>query len=202
MVGRNLPPDYMGDEEEMDKSISIASVSKIEQLIYLIRGNKVILDSDLANLYGVETRILKQAVRRNRNRFPDDFMFELTKEEDNSLRSQNVILKRGKHSKYLPFAFTEQGVAMLSSVLNSERAISVNIEIMRAFVRLREILSTHKDLRRKLLALEKKYDEQFQVVFEAINVLMKEEEKPKQRIGFQFEDLKAQYKIKNSLQLI
>jgi hypothetical protein len=188
-----------GDEEQMDKSISIVSVGKIEQLIYLIRGNKVILDSDLANLYGVETRILKQAVRRNRKRFPDDFMFELTKEEDNSLRSQNVILKRGKHSKYLPFAFTEQGVAMLSSVLNSERAITVNIEIMRAFVRLREILSTHKDLKRKLIALEKKYDEQFQVVFEAIDVLMKEEKKPKQRIGFQVEEPKAQYKIKSSL---
>jgi len=105
----------------MDKSISIVPIGKIEQLIYLVRGNKVILDSDLAILYGVETRVLKQAVRRNRKRFPTDFMFELTKEEDNSLRSQNVMLKRGKHSKHLPFDFTEHGVAMLSSVLNSQK---------------------------------------------------------------------------------
>jgi hypothetical protein len=200
--GRNLRPDYIGDEEQMDKSISIASVGKIEQLIYLIRGNKVILDSDLAQLYGVETRALKQAVRRNRKRFPADFMFELTKEEDNSLRSQNVILKRGKHSKYLPFAFTEQGVAMLSSVLNSERAITVNIEIMRVFVRLREMLATHKELASKFEKLEKcidVHDEQFQVVFEAIKALMKEEEKPKRKIGFHVEEPKAQYKVKSSL---
>ena len=174
------------------------TIERIEKLIYLIRGNKVILDSDLAELYGVETRVLKQAVRRNKKRFPVDFMFELTKEENSSLRSQNVILKRGGHSKYLPFAFTEQGVAMLSSVLNSDRAIQVNIEIMRAFVRLREILSTHKDLKRKLLTLEKKYDEQFQIVFEAIRALMAEEEKPKRRIGFQIEEPKAKYKVKKS----
>lgn len=192
----------MGDEEQMGKSVSIASVGKIEQLIYLIRGNKVILDSDLSQLYGVETRVLKQAVRRNRKRFPADFMFELTKEEDNSLRSQNVILKRGKHSKYLPFAFTEQGVAMLSSVLNSERALTVNIEIMRVFVRLREMLATHKELASKFEKHEKRidvHDEQFQVVFEAINVLMKEEEMPKRRIGFQVEEPKARYKVKSSL---
>ena len=111
---------------------------RIERCILLIRGQRVMLDSDLAALYGVETRVLKQAVRRNIKRFPGDFMFELTKEENRPLRSQNVTLKRGQHSKYLPFAFTEQGVAMLSSVLNSQRAIDVNIEIMRAFVRQRQ----------------------------------------------------------------
>ena len=127
-------------------------------------------------------------------------MLELTKEEYNSLRSQFGALKRGGHSKYLPFAFTEQGVAMLSTVLNSERAITVNIGIMRAFVRLREILSTHKDLERKLLSLEIKYDEQFQIVFEAIRALMKEEEKPKRRIGFQIEEPKVKYKVKKNRQ--
>ncbi len=179
-------------------SATPVTIERIEKLIYLIRGHKVILDSDLAELYGVETRVLKQAVRRNKNRFPADFMFELTKEENGSLRSQNVTLKRGGHSKYLPFAFTEQGVAMLSSVLNSDKAVQVNIEIMRAFVRLREILSSHKDLKRKLLALEKKYDEQFQIVFEAIRALMKEEEKPKRKIGFKIEEPKAKYKVKKS----
>ena len=107
------------------------SLQRIEKLIYVIRNNRVMLDNDLAGLYGVETRVLKQAVRRNKKRFPDDFLFELTKEENRALRSQNVILERGKYSKYLPFAFTEQGVAMLSSILNSERVIEVNIEIIR-----------------------------------------------------------------------
>ena len=176
------------------------TIDRIEKLIYLIRGNKVILDSDLAQMYGVETKQLKRAVRRNNKRFLRDFMLELTKEEYDSLRSQFGTLKRGGHSKYLPFAFTEQGVAMLSTVLNSERAITVNIEIMRAFVRLREILSTHKDLKRKLLALEKKYDEQFQIVFEAIKALMIEDEKPKRKIGFQIEEPKAKYKVKKSRQ--
>ena len=177
-------------------SISV-SLEQIHNLIYLIRGQKVMLDRDLAKLYGVETKQLKRAVRRNSRRFPRDFMLELTKEEYDSLRSQFGTFKRGGHSKYLPFAFTEQGVAMLSSVLNSKRAIDVNIEIMRAFVRLREILSTHRDLERKLIALEKKYDEQFKVVFDAIKALMKEEEKPKRKIGFTIEEPKAEYKRKN-----
>ena len=124
---------------------------RITGKIYLIRGTKVMLDSDLAELYGVETRVLKQAVRRNISRFPADFMFELTKKEYQSLRSQDVILKRGQHSKYPPFAFSEQGVAMLSSTLNSERAIQVNIQIMRAFIRLRQMIATHKDLKKKTL---------------------------------------------------
>ncbi|MFC1825310.1 ORF6N domain-containing protein [Thermodesulfobacteriota bacterium] len=166
----------------------------------MIRGHKVMLDTDLAELYGVETRVLKQAVRRNKKRFPDDFLFELTKEENQSLRSQNVILERGKHSKYLPFAFTEQGVAMLSSVLNSEKAIGVNIEIMRAFVNLRQMLTAHKDLERKLESLEKKYDKQFKVVFDAIRALMEETEKPKRKIGFDIKEPKARYGKKTKRQ--
>lgn len=132
-------------------------------------------------------------MRRNIKRFPPDFMFELTRKENQSLRSQNVTLKRGQHSKYLPFAFTEQGVAMLSSVLNSQRAIDVNIEIMRAFVRLRQMLSAHKDLERKLATLENKYDDQFKIVFEAIAELMTPPEKPRRKIGFQVKEKRATY---------
>ena len=171
----------------------------IQGKIVLIREEKVILDFHLAELYGVETKLLKRAVRRNISRFPRDFMFELTKEEHDSLRRQFGTLKRGEHAKYLPYAFTEQGVAMLSSVLNSERAILVNVEIMRTFVRLREILATHKDLARKLEELEKKYDEQFAVVFEAIKELMTPPEPPpKRRIGVGVEEKKARYASGNS----
>jgi hypothetical protein len=157
-------------------------VERIEKAILLIRGQKVMLDKDLAELYGVETKQLKRAVRRNIHRFPSDFMFELTKDEYDSLRYQFGTLKRGQHTKYLSLAFTEQGVAMLSSVLNSDRAVEVNIVIMRAFVRLREMISTHRDLLRKLEEMEKKYDEQFRVVFEAIRQLMTPPEKPRKRI--------------------
>ena len=127
-------------------------IERIDVKILLIREQKVMLDRDLAELYGVETKMLKRAVKRNINRFPEDFMFELTKEESQSLRFHfgTLKLKRGEHSKYLPYAFTEQGVAMLSSVLNSERAILVNIQIMRAFTRLRRILASHEDLRKKI----------------------------------------------------
>ena len=142
------------------------------------------LDKDLANLYGVLTKNLNKAVARNLNRFPQDFMIRLSKVEYDSLRFQFGTLKKGAHSKYLPYAFTEQGVAMLSSVLKSKRAIEVNIAIMRAFVKLREMLSTHKKLARKLQELEKKYDAQFKVVFEAIRQLMREEKGPKTPIGF------------------
>ena len=159
-------------------------VEQIEQKIYFVRGMKVMLDYDLAPLYGIEAKYLKRAVKRNLSRFPRDFMVKLTEQEYDSLRCQIGTLKRGQHAKYLPYAFTEQGIAMLSSVLNSERAIQVNIAIMRAFVKLREILLTHKELSRKLNELEKKYDAQFRVVFEAIRRLMKEEEKPKAPIGF------------------
>jgi phage regulator Rha-like protein len=166
----------------------LVPIEAIAGKIYLIRGHKVMLDRDLAELYGIETRTLKQAVRRNTGRFPSDFMFELTNEEEDSLRSQIVTLKgRGKHSKYLSFAFTEQGVAMLSTVLNSERAIEVNIAIMRAFVRMRELLATNKKMAAKLDELEERlteHDENFQVVFEAIKQLLEEDEKPKRKIGF------------------
>lgn len=160
---------------------------QIEQKIYSLRGEKVMLDSDLAELYGVSTGRLNEQVRRNLKRFPEDFMFKLSAEEAKSLRSQIATLKRGRgqHRKYLPLAFTEQGVAMLSSVLNSDRAIQVNIEIMRAFVRLRQILASHKDLARQLAALEKKYDAQFKVVFDAIRELMTPSTPKKQlSIGF------------------
>jgi len=157
----------------------------ITNKIYFIRGLKVMLDRDLAELYGVATRVLKQAVRRNITRFPEDFMFELTVEKEATLRSQLVTLKgKGKHSKYLSMVFTEQGVAMLSSVLKSERAIQVNIHIMRAFNRLRQMLATHKDLKKKIEAMEAKYDEQFRIVFEAIKQLLEEDAKPKRKIGF------------------
>ena len=151
------------------------------------------MDRDLAQLYGVTTGNLNKAVKRNLDRFPNDFMFPLTKEEYESLRFQFGIFKKGQHSKYLPYAFTEQGVAMLSSVLRSKRAVQVNIEIVRAFVRLRQMLSAHKDLERKLIALEKKYDKQFKVVFDAIRALMAPPEKPRKKIGFQVKERRAAY---------
>ena len=168
---------------------------RIEKRIFLFRGQRVMLDADLAELYRVTTKRLNERVRRNIKRFPSDFMFQLTKEEEESLRSQIATLKggRGQHRKYLPYVFTEQGVAMLSSVLNSERAVQVNIEIMRAFVRLRELMSTHKDLARKLETLEKKYDAQFKVVFDAIRQLMTQPEPRKRKIGFLVREKAARY---------
>ncbi len=156
----------------------------IASKIYLIRSAKVMLDRDLAELYGVETKVLKQAVRRNIDRFPADFMFELTKEENQSLRSQNVTLKRGQHSKYLSFAFTEQGVAMLSSVLKSERAIHVNIQIMRTFTKLRAALLDNKDIRRELEELKLTNEERFRIVFETLDQILAVENKPKKKIGY------------------
>ena len=156
-------------------------VERIEKAILLVRGQKVILDRDLAVLYGVETRVLNQAVKRNRDRFPDDFMFELTRDEIRNISQSVICSSTMKHAKNV-YAFTEQGVAMLSSVLRSKRAVNVNIEIMRAFVRLRQMLAAHKDLERKLAALEKKHDEQFQVVFEAFRRLMTPPEPPRKRI--------------------
>ncbi len=174
----------------------------IEKRILLIRGQRVLLSLDLAPLYEVEHKVLMQAVRRNLDRFPDDFMFQLTQEEFAILKSQFVTSSgvKGTHwggIRKLPFAFTEQGVAMLSSVLHSKRAVRVNIEIMRAFVRLRQLLATHKDLAGKLEELEKKYDEQFAVVFRAIRQLMTPPEPPpKRRIGFGVEEPKAHYVAK------
>ena len=158
--------------------------------IVLIRGKKVMLDKDLAQLYGVTAGNLNKAVKRNIERFPQDFMFRLTKNETDCLRFQFGSLKRGQHPKYLPYAFTEQGVAMLSSVLRSKRAIHVNIAIMRVFVRLKEIISTHKELAQRLAAFEKKMeqkDEEIQAIFQLIRKLMTpppEPEKPKGKIGF------------------
>jgi hypothetical protein len=164
-------------------------VEVIEKKIFLIRGEKVMLDSDLAELYGVETFNLNKAVKRNIDRFPEDFMFQLSREEADSLRFQiGMSKKTGRGGRrYLPFVFTEQGVAMLSSVLNSKRAVQVNIEIMRAFVKLRQMLASNAELARKLEALEKKYDAQFKVVFDAIRQLMSPALPKKSRIGFRRE---------------
>jgi hypothetical protein len=152
------------------------------------------LDADLAILYGVSTKRLNEQVRRNRSRFPDDFMFQLTREEVRSLRSQIATSKQGRGGRrYTPLVFTEQGIAMLSTVLNSERAIQVNIEIMRAFVRLREMIASHKDLARKLEALERRYDAQFKVVFDAIRELMAPPEAKKRKIGFLVKERAARY---------
>ena len=157
---------------------------QVEQRILLFREQRVMLDFQLAELYQVETRALKQAVRRNPERFPSDFMFELTRSEINHLVSQNVIPGLGKLGGASPMAFTEQGVAMLSSVLRSDRAVEVNIAIMRAFVRLRELLISNADLARKLEDIEKKYDGQFRIVFDAIRQLMLPTTQPTREMGF------------------
>ena len=159
-------------------------IEKISGKIYLIRSLKVMLDRDLADLYEVETKQLKRAVRRNIDRFPRDFMFELTKSEMKGLR-------------YKPMAFTEQGVAMLSSVLRSKRAIHVNIQIMRAFNQLRKMITSHDDLKRKIEAMEEKYDEQFRIVFEAIRQLLEEDQKPKKKIGY-IKERQSKYGRKSS----
>ena len=171
---------------QVDRPIkSAVALREVDRRIILLRGQSVILDFDLAELYAVETRALKQAVRRNRDRFPADFMFELTASETEQLVSQFVIPTRRKLGGAIPMAFTEEGVAMLSSVLRSRRAVHVNIAIMRAFVQLRAMLMSNADLGRKLLALEKKYDAQFKIVFDAIRELMEAPPPPpKPRIGF------------------
>lgn len=166
---------------------AVIPLERIDSKIQHLRGQKVMLDSDLATLYEVEVRSLNQAVKRNIDRFPEDFMFQLTEEEVEILRSQLVISKPDGHGgrRYAPFAFTEQGVAMLSSVLRSKRAVLVNVEIMRAFVRLRQMLASNAELAEKLGKLEKKYDAQFKVVFDAIRQLMTPSEpKKKPSIGF------------------
>lgn len=168
-----------------DVAVSVP-VERIERSIFLVRGQKVMLDRDLADLYGVETRVLNQAVRRNLRRFPPDFMFQMGPEEFAQWKSQIVISKRERMGlRRRPLVFTEQGVAMLSSVLGSDQAIDVNIAIMRAFVRLRELMMTHRDLAQQIEELEKKYDAQFSAVFDAIRQLMQlAPVPPKRRIGF------------------
>ena len=192
-----------------EASLAIIPIDRIQHRIYLIRGQRIILSPDLADLYGVSVRTMNQAIMRNKERFPDDFMFQLTWDETAIvrsqfaapeppasppiLRSQSVILRlpHGKHSKYRPYAFTEQGVAMLSAVLRSPTAIRVSIEIVRAFVRLRQLLASHEDLRQKFEALERKlteHDRRFTIVFDAIRQLMEPPvDPPKPPIGFQTE---------------
>lgn len=161
------------------------SVEIIERRIYLIRGQKVMLDSDLAELYEVPTGNINRAVKRNADRFPQDFMFRLTAEEAKSLRFQIGISNEGRGGRrYAPNVFTEQGVAMLSSVLNSERAVQVNIAIMRTFVQLREMLLSNEELNSKLAAMERKYDAQFKVVFDALRKLLQAPTPPRRQIGF------------------
>jgi hypothetical protein len=170
-----------------DATANMATIpaERIASSILFIRGHRVMLDEHLAVLYEVEVKALNQAVKRNLERFPADFMFRLTSEEADLLRSQTVTLEkgRGRHRKYLPYAFKEQGVAMLSSVLRSPRAVMVNVEIMRAFVRLREVLTSHADLARKLAQLEAKYDQQFKIVFDAIRELMAPPKPSDRKIG-------------------
>ena len=172
---------------------------QIEQVILLIRGQRVMLDRDLAALYGVETGNLNKAVQRNPERFPADFMFQLTPEEAESLRFQFGSLKRGQHFKYLPRVFTQEGVAMLSGVLRSPRAVQVNVAIMRVFVRLREALALHKDLAHRLAELERRmegHDQAIKSLFDAIRELMSPPAKPKREIGFHLKEESAPYRVK------
>jgi hypothetical protein len=173
---------------------AIVPIERIEQEIFLLRGQRVMLSPHLAELYGVEPRALIQAVRRNVERFPEDFMFQLRPEEVANLKSQIVISSWGG-SRTIPYAFTEQGVAMLSSVLRSKRAIRVNVEIVRTFVRLRQLLASHADLAAKLEELEKKYDAQFRIVFDAIRQLMSEPARPRKEIGFSVRERRARYGV-------
>jgi len=164
----------------------LISGERIEKAIYLIRGEKVMLDRDLADLYQVQTKVLNQAVRRNLDRFPADFMFQLSGKEVSALNRSQFVTGSEKHRdpRFRPYAFTEQGVAMLSSVLRSKRAITVNIEIMRAFVKLRQMLASNVELSRRLDELESKYDKQFRVVFDAIRQLMAAPARGRKEIGF------------------
>ena len=174
------------DREAIVRHRGLVPIDRIVPSILYFREHRVMLDTDLAALYGVETRVLNQAVRRNRERFPSDFMFQLTDDEAASLRSQTVTLKngRGRHRKYRPYAFTEQGVAMLSGVLKSPRAVRVNVAIMRTFVRLRALVDSRSELVKRVNALEEKYDDQFSDVFRAIRRLLAPPPRARRRIGF------------------
>jgi phage regulator Rha-like protein len=164
---------------------AIVPTALISQKIFFVRGTRVMLDADLARLYGVATKNLNKAVKRNANRFPSDFMFQLSLKELHSLRFQSGTSKPAPGGRrYVPYVFTEQGVAMLSSVLRSSRAVQVNVAIMRTFVRLREMLATHEELRRKIDAMEKRYDARFQAVFETIRQMLETPVPAKKPIGF------------------
>lgn len=177
---------------------ALVPTESIERSILVIRGHKVMLDSDLAKLYGVETKILLRAVRRNLNRFPGDFMFQLTDEEWEILRihfgtsnnpAQDGGSQRGRGGRrYNPYVFTEHGLLMLANVLNSDRAIGVSIEIVRAFIRLRQLMTEHEELKQRILEMEQRYDKQFAVVFDAIMELMQPPEQPTRQIGFRVEE--------------
>ncbi len=169
-------------KENKNKSIIVEEI--IQGKIHIIKDEKVMLDLDLAYLYQVEIRTLNQAVKRNIDRFPSDFMFQLNNKEESNLRSQIAISSYGGR-RYKTFAFTEQGIAMLSSVLKSPRAIQVNIQIMRTFTKMRQMLSSQTELKKKIMEMESKYDQNFKVVFDAIQLLMEEEEKPRKEIGFE-----------------
>jgi phage regulator Rha-like protein len=183
----------------MDKHLAKIRKGSIEQLIFLLRGQKVMLSPNLAELYGVKTRVLVQAVKRNIDRFPDDFMFQLTDEEFADLKSQIVISSWGGSRRAKPYAFTEQGVAMLSSVLKSKRAVQVNIEFMRTFVRIRAVLTSNRNLAAKLKELEghiQDHDEKIEIIFEAILQLLTIPEETKNPIGFEIKEPEAKYKEK------
>jgi phage regulator Rha-like protein len=170
----------------MPKTLAIVPVERIESRILLIRGHKVMLDSDLAEVYHVSTKRLNEQVKRNRERFPEDFMFQLTHKETANLWSQSATSNSGRGGRrYRPYAFTEHGAVMLASVLNSPVAVQASIQVVRAFIRLREILATHRQLARQLADLEQKYDKQFKVVFDAIRELMAPPKKERKQIGFQ-----------------
>jgi hypothetical protein len=168
----------------METKRSLMPIERIEHSILIIRGHKVMLDSDLAKLYGVTTKRLNEQVKRNSNRFPPDFMFQLTETEKAEVVANCDHLSRLKFSPVLPFAFTEHGAVMLASVLNSQIAVNASIQVVRAFLRLREFITTHKDLAGKLKELEKKYDSQFKVVFDAIRQLMASPSSKAKKIGF------------------
>lgn len=194
-MGGSDPGKTEKTPEKEKVGVDLVPLERIRQTILFVRGQKVILDRDLASLYGVETRVLNQAVKRNRDRFPSDFTFELTRDEIRNI-SQFVISSPDlKYSKSV-YAFTEQGVAMLSGVLNNPRAVHVNIAIMRTFVQLRQMLASNAGLARKLADLEKKYDAQFKVVFDAIRQLMNPPEPARKRIGFDIRESRATYALK------
>ncbi|MGA3085718.1 MAG: ORF6N domain-containing protein [Thermodesulfobacteriota bacterium] len=184
----------------MEFDLTVIPAGRIEQAILQIRGLRVMVDADLATLYGVTTKVLNQAVKRNKDRFPGDFMFQLTPKEKLEVVTNCDHLSRLRFSPVLPYAFTEHGVLMLANILNSERAVRVSVQIVRTFVRLRETLSTHADLARKITEMEKKYDSQFKVVFDALRALMAPPIKPKRKIGFDLKEKQARYSIKKSSQ--